>query len=211
MRSIPSLVAPGHPDFPVLNIIRTEIFRLAGGPDRLRQAFPGLVQGAMEFVLDPVHTGRTQLQLLDNVEKTFVGLKAEHYFRDFLDVPKGLRDLVIAGMDVDVKNTVRSNWMIPQETYTVSGACVLVSYDDELRQCSLGLFLARPEYLNAPNQDKKRSLARKAFENILWLVESASFPESHWAPFDMVRFRELRKVGAGMSVVRTIGTVEGVI
>lgn len=156
MQPIPSRVANGHPDFEALNSIRAEVLRLSGGQARLTAEFPVLVQNAMEFVLDPVRTGRTKLALLDNVEKTFVGLKSEHFFRDFLDVPKGLRDLVIGGVDVDVKNTVRGNWMIPQETYTTSGPCVLIACDEENQRCWLGLFLARAEYLNAPNQDKKR-------------------------------------------------------
>jgi len=57
---------------------------------------------------------------LDNVEKTFIGLKLEHFMRDMLDVPKGLRDLKIAGLDVGIKNTVGGNWSFPLETYRSS-------------------------------------------------------------------------------------------
>lgn len=197
MQPVPSQVTPGHPDFPVLSDIKAEILRLSGGEAKLAEVFPALTQEAMEYVLDPVTTGRTKLKLLDNVEKTFVGLKIEHFFREFLDVPKGIRDLVIGGVDVDVKNTVRGNWMIPQETYSVSGPCVLIACDEDNHRCWLGLLLARPAYLNAANRDKKRSVSSKAFANILWLVEGMPFPESHWNGFDMARFRELRKLKGG--------------
>jgi hypothetical protein len=67
---------------------------------------------------------------LDNVEKTFVGLKMEHYVRDMLDVPKGLRDLVIDGIDVDVKNTTQNTWMIPQETYRTEDAVLVIASEE---------------------------------------------------------------------------------
>ena len=105
-RTVESLVVPGHPDFDVLERIKTEILRKVGGEATLRHALPVLIRDAIDFVIDPVRTARTRVQDLDNVEKTFVGLKVEHYFRDLLDVPKGLRDLRIDGLDVDVKNTV---------------------------------------------------------------------------------------------------------
>jgi hypothetical protein len=197
MQPPPSKITEGHPDFAVLEKIREEILSRAGGQETLITKFPILVQDAVEFVLDPIRTGRTRIADLDNVEKTFIGLKVEHFFRDFLDVPKGIRDLVIAGSDVDVKNTVRDTWMIPREIYKVEGACVLIACDEPARRCWLGIVLARNDYLNAPNQDKKRSIARPAFSNILWLVEGAQFPESHWLNFDMGRFRQLRKMNGG--------------
>jgi hypothetical protein len=197
MKSAPSLLLLTHPDFSALDGIRADILERAGGQSSLEDAFPALVQNALEFVLDPVSTGRTRLELLDNVEKTFVGLKTEHFFRDFLDVPKGVRDLVIGGLDVDVKNTVGKSWMIPQESYSVSGPCVLIKCDEEKRLCSLGLFLARPEYLNKPNRDNKRSVSKHGRRHILWLIDNYPFPQSHWAQFDMAKFRELRKMKGG--------------
>ncbi len=97
-----------HPDFALLDRIRTALTVNCGGLDGLRAQLPGLIANAVDHVLDPVRTARTELADLDNVEKTFVGLKIEHYLRDFLDFPKGLRDLDVDGIDVDVKNTVRS-------------------------------------------------------------------------------------------------------
>jgi hypothetical protein len=134
---------------------------------------------------------------LDNVEKTFVGLKMEHLVRDMLDVPKGLRDLVIDGIDVDVKNTTRDTWMIPQETYRTEDAVLLIASEELTHRCWLGLMMARDAYLNIPNNDKKRGVSSKAFQHILWLVEGATYPKSRWANINMDRFREIKKIKGG--------------
>ncbi|MEZ4409493.1 MAG: NaeI family type II restriction endonuclease [Polyangiales bacterium] len=168
-----------------------------GGAEELQRGLPLLIRDAIDFVIDPVRTARTRVQELDNVEKTFIGLKIEHYFRDLLDVPKGLRDLVIEGLDVDVKNTVGSTWMIPPETYRNADPCLLIATAEEDGRCWLGLLLAREEYLNSPNRDQKRAVSSAGFEHILWIVDGERFPVSRWDGLDMERFRELRKIRGG--------------
>jgi len=159
---------------------------------------PTLVQDAIDFVIDPVRTGRTRLVDLDNVEKTFVGLKVEHFFRDFIDVPKGIRDLEIDGIDVDIKNTVGTAWTIPPETYRNSEPILLFMIADGLGHCSVGLMVAKPEYLRpGANRDAKRSTSAASRQHIYWLVEKEKLPDSRWAGFDMQRFRELRNMPGG--------------
>ena len=186
-----------HADYASLEPLHAEISRLSGGTQALALAFPAIVSDAVDFVVDPVRTARTKVSDLDNVEKTFIGLKVEHYLRDFLNVPKGLRDLRIAGMDVDVKNTVSKTWMIPPETFKNVEPCILIMVATEDRHCSMGLMIARPEYLNAPNRDSKRSVSSKAFENIYWMVKQQALPESRFNGIDMARFRELRAMRGG--------------
>jgi Restriction endonuclease NaeI len=197
MRVIPSIIAPAHPDFAKLDPIRHEVVRRVGGIAQLQERFPFLIREAIDFVLDPVRTARTRMADLDSIEKTFVGLKIEHFVRDMLDVPKGLRDLVIGGVDVDIKNTVTGTWMIPPETYRTEDACLLVASEEATHRCWLGLMIARNAYLNAPNRDNKRSVASGAFRNILWLIEGAAYPQSRWANINMNRFREIRKIKGG--------------
>ena len=197
MRTVPSAVRAGHPDYEHLSRLARVVIERAGGAERLQATFPELMRDAIDFLLDSVRTGRTLVSELDNVEKTFIGLKVEHFVRDFLDVPKGLRDLVIDGEDVDIKNTTRDTWMIPPETYRTEDPCLLIASDEVRRKCWLGLIIARSAYLNAPNRDHKRSVARAAFSNIWWLVEAADMPRSHWEGFDMLQFRELRKIDGG--------------
>lgn len=192
MRITPSKVVPGHPDYPDLKALHDGIADAAGGLDALSTGFPHAVRDAIDFVLDPVRTCRTQLADLDNVEKTFVGLKVEHYVRDLLNAPKGVRDLVIAGRDVDIKNTLRSTWMIPPETYRNEEPCLLILSSEADLKCWMGLFIARAPYLNRPNRDGKRSVQAQAFAHIFWLIEGASLPKSLWEGFDMLQFRTLR-------------------
>lgn len=163
----------------------------------MARRFPVVMREAIEYVIDPVRTARTRIVELDNVEKTFVGLKIEHYFRDLLDVPKGIRDLEIAGMNVDVKHTVRTTWMIPPETYRTADPCVLIATADDVGACSLGLFVARDGYLNKPNRDNKRSVSELGRQNVLWLIRDAAFPASRWEGIDMAEFRRLRAVRGG--------------
>lgn len=183
-----------HPDFVVLNKIAESILIRAGGDENFRSKTPEIIQNAIDFVVDPVRTARTKISELDNVEKTFVGLKVEHFFRDFIDVPKGLRDLSIDGIDVDVKNTVGSTWTIPPETYLNEEPVLLFMIADSLGHCSVGLIIAKDAYLNpGTNRDQKRSVSAAAKANVFWLVEKQSLPDSRWAGIDMLRFRELRQ------------------
>lgn len=198
MRRVPpSTVVPGHPDFPLLSLIATEIQAVVGG--QLDLAFATLIVDAVEFVLDPIRTGRTSIVQLDNVEKTFIGLKVEHLVRDLLDAPKGVRDLRLAGHDVDVKNTVSQSWswMIPPETFRAQEPVLLIAADEDARQAWMGLLVCRNDYLGSPNRDGKRGVLSSAYQHILWLVEGLDWPPNRWHGLDMARFRELRSVRGG--------------
>lgn len=192
------LVDTSHQDFSDLNKIRDGIFRLVGSHDKLREGLPPLIKNAVDFVLDPVRTGRTKISELDKVEKTFIGLKIEHYIREMLGVPKGLkRDLRIDGYDVDIKHTIGSTWMIPPETYGSEEPCLLIATAKFDGRCSLGLVIARKSYLSEPNRDGKRSISAEGKRNILWLVKDEPYPPSRWEGLDMQRFSELRKIVGG--------------
>jgi len=189
---------PQHPDFAQLSKIRDEIWRRLGDEATLAKTFPILVRDAIDFVLDPVHTARTRIVELDNVEKTFIGLKVEHFFRDKLDIPKGVRDLRIVDEDVDVKHTVQNSWTIPPETYRVEGPCVLIMTAEDRGFCRLGLIRARDAYLTpSQNRDGKRSISAHGKDHILWLLPQAPFPVSRWDGLDMEAFRALRKIKGG--------------
>lgn len=195
MKSHLSTVDHSHVDFSTLKALEDEIVLRCGGQAALIDRFPSLVRDAVDFVLDPVRTARTRVAELDNVEKTFIGLKLEHFVRDMLDVPKGLRDLVVKGVDVDIKNTVRSNWSIPQETYRASEPCLLMAVNDAKYTCSLGIIVAKLDYLHKGkgNRDTKKGVSAEGFKHIRWLVAEAPFRPSRFLGLDMDRFRELRK------------------
>lgn len=189
-----SRVVAGHVDHDLLTKLEAEVRKRVNV--ELGSALAELALNAVEFVLDPVRTGRTRLSELDNVEKTFVGLKIEHFVRDLLDAPKGVRDLVLGGYDVDVKNTVSESWswMIPPETIREQGPCLIVASSEKRRKSWMGLIVARTDYLNAPNRDQKCSIRAASYADILWLVEGVDWPRDRWEGIDMLRFRELRKL-----------------
>jgi Restriction endonuclease NaeI len=196
----PSNVGPRHPDFAMLSKIRDGIYSKAGGPERLAEHLPRLMKEAVDFVLDPVRTGRTIIEQLDKVEKTFIGLKIEHYLRDWLGVPKGLqRDLQIDGQEVDIKNTIGTTWMIPPETYRTEEPCLLIASAKFDGRCWLGIVVARKEYLTSEkgNRDSKRQLSAEGKKNIMWLVEDVAYPRSTWDGLNMTRFMELRRIKGG--------------
>jgi hypothetical protein len=198
MRNVPvSQVTAGHSDHEILAALAAEIEGRLGA--RPADAFVGVMTEAIEFVLDPVRTGRTLLADLDNVEKTFVGLKIEHYIRDLLDAPKGVRDLELLGHDVDIKNTVSRSWswMIPPETYRDEEPVILLAADEDQRESWMGLMIARSQYLGASNRDGKKGVLASAYPNILWLARGAAWPQSRWTGIDMKRFRELRQIKFG--------------
>lgn len=167
--------------------------------DPIREGFSEGIMDAIDFVLDPVRTGRTEVDELDRVEKAFVGLKVEHFVRDFLGAQPGKRDLDLDGRCVDIKNTIRKSrtWMIPKETYSSSEPVLLIASDTKARTSSMGLMLARPEYLNKPNRDLKRSVKSEAKSAILWIAEDVPWPISRWNGLDMDCFRTLRVARTG--------------
>ena len=204
MRPIPpSLVLEGHRDYELLCTVRDGLASRTGSLENLKSIFPILVRDAIDFLLDPVRTARTKISDLDNVEKTFIGLKLEHFVRDMLDVPKGLRDLHILGHDVDIKNTVKDTWTIPPETFNREEVCLLMASDDERCLCWLGLIVARREFLTGGlgNRDAKRAVNGLGFKNILWIVENAQFPPSKFSNINMDRFRQLRELDGGTNRV----------
>lgn len=198
VKTFPPSILSTHIDYEELLRLRNAIYKSAGGGDVLQAALPQLLQEAIDFVIDPVRTARNSIAELDSVEKTFIGLKVEHFLRDFLNVPSGLRDLVIDGTDVDVKNTVSTTWTIPPETYRSEEPCLLIAIADADKKFWLGLIVAKSAYLTkAGNRDSKRSVSAEGLRNIFWLVEGASLPPSRFHNIDLKRFRELRLMKGG--------------
>lgn len=193
-----------HPDYAELRRIADIITDRAGGPRRLEMDFPVMVREVIDSIIDPARTGRTRFEELVNVEKTFIGLRLEHVLRDMIDVPSGLRDLVIDGMDVDVKNTVRETWTIPPETYRDEEPCILIRSNEATLRCWLGVVFARNAYLNpGTNRDGKRSISAAGKANILWLLDAVPYPSGHWEGINTQRFRELREIKGGARRVST--------
>ena len=71
------------------------------------------VARAIDEVVDPVRSARWNISDLDQPEKTVFGIRVENVLRMDLELERSSKlDLKIAGEDVDVKFTIRSNWSI---------------------------------------------------------------------------------------------------
>jgi Restriction endonuclease NaeI len=180
MRQIRRLrLDPTHPDYPVTSVIRDELMSRAGGFEIFRRRFPALIRQSIDEVIDTPRTGRVFASELEKTEKTYIGTKVEIIVRSFFRLPKGILDLKIAGLDVDVKNTLLNNWMIPPEA--VGNPCILIASDEAKRTCFFGIFIAHPMNLtSASNRDKKLSVSAAGFANIDWLLAEEPFPEGFW-------------------------------
>ncbi|MFD2738941.1 NaeI family type II restriction endonuclease [Sulfitobacter aestuarii] len=179
-RSLPdSLLREGHPDHALLALLAAEITRRSGGPAALAQRFPAMLRQCIDDVIMTPKTGRRAYEELEKTEKTYIGTRVEIELRAMLDLPKGRLDTLILGRDVDIKNTMGNNWMIPTEA--VDQPCILVAADEARACCYLGLIVARPEYLTAgQNKDAKKSLAAGGFAHILWLLRDHPYPANFW-------------------------------
>lgn len=181
MRRIPqSKVVQGHPDYDLLVALANTVNHCAGSAEQFRADVPELIRRANDEIIDTPRTGRLVLDEVEKTEKTYLGTKIEILIRDFLGLPKGRLDLEIDGLDVDIKNTVGNNWMIPTEA--IDKPCLLIASDEKTFLCYFGVFVARLTYLNpGANKDGKRSISAEGFGNIYWLLLNEPYPPNFWA------------------------------
>jgi len=179
-KSIPdSIVVPGHPDYDLLTGLADEITKRAGGPKALEQGFSAMLRQCVDDVIMTPKTGRRSYDELEKTEKTYIGTRVEIELRALLRLPKGKLDTLILGKDVDIKNTMGSNWMIPTEA--INHPCILVAADEKRAMCFLGLIVAKLDYLTAgQNKDAKKSVSAEGFANILWLLNERPYPPNFW-------------------------------
>jgi hypothetical protein len=169
-----------HPDFFMAAKIEAALLARSGGITKFKAEFPKLIRQAIDEVIDTPRTGRVHARELEKTEKTYIGTKIEILVRNYFRLPKGILDLKIEGMDVDVKNTLGNTWMIPREA--VGKPCILVASDEDRHICFFGIMIAHLHHLTAGlNQDQKRSVARVGFAAIHWLMAGEHYPSSFWS------------------------------
>lgn len=179
-KNIPeSIVVPGHPDHNLLSALAQDITARAGGPDGLAEKFSAMLRQCVDDVIMTPKTGRRSYDELEKTEKTYIGTRVEIELRAMLDLPKGKLDTEILGRDVDIKNTMVNNWMIPTEA--LDHPCILVAADEARARCYLGVIVARADYLTmGQNKDAKKSVSAAGFENIFWMLRDHPYPPNFW-------------------------------
>lgn len=175
----PSLT-PAHRDYVVVKQLESALANQVGGLEKLKQELPTLIRAAIDEVIDTPRTGRVHASELEKTEKTYIGTKVEILVRNFFRLPKGILDLRIDGLDVDVKNTLGETWMIPREA--VGKPCILVASDEVRHTCFFGILVAHLDNLTVGlNQDQKRSVSAAGFANIYWILIDEPYPPSFWS------------------------------
>lgn len=147
------------PDHAILAPLAAALERHGGGSAGFAAGLPPLFRRAVDEVIDAPRTNRFTIGELEKTEKTYLGTKVEILLRDFLKLPKGrILDLLIDGVEVDIKNTMQRAWTIPLESH--GHPALLLRLNEHSALCDCGLVLVRPEYLNAgSNRDAKKTLS----------------------------------------------------
>ena len=156
------------------------ILRHAGGYDKFVTEIPPLLRQAIDEVIDSARSGRFTLEEIEKTEKTYIGTKIEILLRNHLKMQKGqILDLSIDGIEVDIKNTIGTNWTIPGEA--LGHPCILLKAQESKAICSFGIIVIRDELLNpGKNRDGKRSISKVGLEHVHWFLRDEPYPPNFW-------------------------------
>jgi hypothetical protein len=169
-----------YPDSLLIKRIVDAILRSAGGLEKFKKEIPLLLRKAIDEVIDTPRTSRFTLEEVEKTEKTYLGTKVELLLRNWLRLPKGeILDLSIDGIETDIKNTMRTTWMIPSEA--MGHPCILVKIDEQRALLSIGILVIRAEILSpGKNKDGKSSVSKAGREKIQWILQEENYPENFW-------------------------------
>ena len=190
--------------------VKRAILKNVGGEEGFKRDFPKLLRRAFDEVIDTPRTGRLTFDQTEKTEKTYMGTKIEIFFRAFIGYPKGLLDLNVDGMDVDIKNTVGSNWMIPQEAF--NKPCILIAANEKTARCKLGILVARPKYLSkGSNRDQKKSITSNSFKHIDWILFDCPYPQNIWETVAAAKVKRIFSARGGTQrLVQLFKEMEGI-
>ena len=187
---VPSTAAEGfdfpleHRDHALMRFLHDAIVRHSGGYERFRRRIPELLRQAIDEVIDAARSRRYTIAELEKTEKTYIGTKVEILVRNFLGVERGqVLDLLIDGVEVDVKNTIKFAWTIPNEA--LGHPCILISANEETSLCSFGVIVIRQDVLNVGrNRDQKTTITKAGLVNAHWLLRDVAYPQNFWQHVD---------------------------
>ena len=169
-----------HRDRFLMHFLHDALLRHAGGWTKFQRDIPRLLRRAIDEVIDSARSRRYTIAEIEKTEKTYIGTKIEILLRNHLRLERGeVLDLSIDGVEVDVKNTVRFAWTIPNEA--LGHPCILISANEETARCSFGLIVIRHDVLNAGrNRDQKTTITKEGLKNAHWLLKDFPYPANFW-------------------------------
>ncbi len=197
-------LSPTHQDYETLLPVVTALIRHAGGSyEAFITKTASLIRRAVDEVIDTARTNRFTLDECEKTEKTYLGTKIENFFRNMLDVPRGILDLDLDGISVDVKHSMYSTWAIPREAH--GHPCVLIAENEKHALFSVGVIKAELSYLNpGRNQDNKGTFSAVGRENIWWLAREHTYPPNPWEFISKEDRLTIMVGGGGMTRVAAI-------
>lgn len=186
-----------HPDFPSVAPIVEAILAAAGGLSEFEVRVPLLLRTAIDEVVDAPRTKRFLLNETEKTEKTYLGTKVEILIRSYLGFEKGsILDMNVKGAEVDIKNTMGSNWSIPKEN--VGRPALLIRSSELHSVCDVGVGILHDSYLRAgENRDTKRGLAAAHFKDIWWILRQHPYPVNFWQLLTVKQRQQLISAGGG--------------
>lgn len=178
--TLPPSFDESHHDYVLIKQLEAAILRHAGGFEKFRVDIPHLLRRAIDEVIDSARSNRFTLVEIEKTEKTYIGTKIEILLRNHFGMSKGkVLDLSIDGIEVDIKNTIGSNWTIPIEA--MGHPCILLKAQESTSRCSFGLIVIRDDILNnGRNRDGKRTISQTGFAQVHWLLRDVPYPENFW-------------------------------
>ena len=190
-----------HRDAPLLQRLAEAVYAACGGKAAFVEGVPALFRQSFDEVIDAPRTGRFTIEQTEKTEKTYLGTKIEILLRNFLGLPKGQKlDLLVDGAEVDIKNTMGRNWMIPKES--LGHPALLLRADETAARCDIGLIAVKEQYLTpGKNQDSKRSVSAAGMGNVHWLIADHPYPPNFWTVLPAAQREEILRAGAGSARV----------
>jgi len=177
--------------------LESAILHVVGGPEAFATKFGRMIRNVLDAVIDTPHSNRFTLKEIEKTEKTYIGTKVEIRLRHLLEAVRGQRlDLLIDGVEVDVKNTIGTQWSIPPEA--VGHPCILIRLNEPLAICSFGLLVIRDHLLNqGRNRDNKGGISLEGLAQTRWILRNAPYPPNFWERLDTETQAAVRRPRAG--------------
>jgi hypothetical protein len=167
---------------PELETVCSRIKQLAG--PAVTETFGIAIRQAVDEVLDGPRTGRWGFDQLEKTEKTYMGTRLEILLRAAFNLGRGDRlDLDVGGIEVDVKWSMESRWMIPKEA--VGQLCLCIGGLKGMSRFQVGLIRCSEDCLtDKDNQDQKRTIRAGKRASMQMLVEDAPLPSNFLGDID---------------------------
>ncbi|NTH46618.1 hypothetical protein G6K98_15930 [Agrobacterium rhizogenes] len=193
-----------HPDYAELSPLVAAVLRHGGGYDLFAEKVPVLIRQAFDEVIDAPRTNRFTLAEIEKTEKTYLGTKVEILLRNYLKIPKGkILDMLVEGVEVDIKNTVGRNWMVPTES--LGRPAFLIRANEKTAICDVGMVIFRSEYLTtSENKDAKKQLAAAHHSDIWWILRSHPYPPNFWELLSLGERTQIMAAGGGKNRIAAL-------